>query len=625
LSAAQPQSARRRPRSSILRCGAALLALLWTLPACDPLRLAAQPRPAEDLDSRRIASDVAWLADPTREGRGLTTAGLEEAAQYLAQGFQAAGLAPGAPDGSYFQRFDAPAAIRVAHAALEQAGAPRRFSRGRHFEALLTSGDGDVTAPVVFAGYGISAPQLGYDDYAGIDVTGRAVLILDHRPAGDMSPLAGEKGLRFLTRSHKLEAARRHGAVAVLLAPSARHLKGLPGGGSAEQALPTLPSHEIVSLAVTRAVAGRLVAQDGEETLEDRQAQIDTHGAPRSELLRGVRVRASVRIERRFARVANVLGVLRGADPARAHEAVVIGAHYDALGLGEFGSLAPDQRGSVHPGADDNASGAAGLLALARAFAAAPRAPRSLVLAAFTGEEAGLLGSAEYVREPSFPLHDTLAMINLDMIGRLRERRATVFGAESSLGFRRLVARAAREHDLEAVFSQEAFGPSDHTTFLTSGIPALFFFTGMHAQYHRPSDVPQLVNAAGMADLLAVVARVAEQLLHAPSRPAFVAAPAPPGGGARAGGYGPYLGTVPELGSVNARGVRLLGVRAGSPAELAGLRAGDVIVELDGSPIASLEELAVLLAGAQPGQRVSIVVERAAQRVELTATLGQRR
>jgi hypothetical protein len=249
-----------------------------------------------------------------------------------------------------------------------------------------------------------------------------------------------------------------------------------------------------------------------------------------------------------------------------------------------------------------------------------------VLFVAFSGEEMGLTGSAHYVEAPTLPIADTVAMLNLDMVGRLAEGRLTVFGAETSPAFEPLVRADARGLPLELAFTEGAFAPSDQTSFHAKGVPVLHFFSGTHPQYHTPEDDASLVNAEGIGLVARLVARVAVDLANAPERPPLVLAHARPtatGGGE--GGYGPWLGTVPAFGGPPVHGVRLQAVRPGSPAEAAGLRGGDVIVEFGGAPIANLEEFAALLFGARAGERVEIVVERGGARVPTSAVLGQRR
>jgi hypothetical protein len=587
--------------------------------ACAQVPAAPAPPP---IDPARIRAEVSWLADDAREGRGLATAGLAEATRYLAEGFAEAGLEPAGPDGSYLQRFETPVAIAIERASL--AVGRRRFERGSDFEALLTSRSGAALGDLVFAGYGISDEASGWDDYAGVDAAGALVLVLDERPQLETGPLGGAEGARFLRRAYKIANAHRHGAAAILLAPAAQ-VPGLPANAGREDANPSQQESAILALALSREAAAAALEAAGGADLSELQQAILAAAAPRSRRFAGVRARAEVEIGRELRTLANVVGLRRGADPARASEAVVIGAHFDHLGRGEYGSLAPDRRGEVHNGADDNASGAAGLLALARALGARPPPARTVVLAGFTAEEVGLAGSARYVEDPPLPLADTVAMLNLDMIGRLEPGEAlTVFGAESSPEFERLVLEEAQHVPLEVAFTEGAFAPSDQTSFHARGVPVLFFFSGTHPEYHTPDDDAPRVDAEGLARVVELVERVALRLAEARERPVLVQAPAPARTSGEAG-YGPYLGTVPAFGGAPVRGVRLQGVRAGSPAEQAGLRAGDVIVEFDDAPVANLEEFAALLFGSRAGERVEMVVERDGTRLEVWAVLGQRR
>jgi hypothetical protein len=614
-----------------------LAPLAWLLVAACAGSPPGRPRvgQAPAFDPARIGSDVAWLADDAREGRGAGTRGLAEAARFVADAFADAGLEPARGAGvpgtdftsadlrthAYLQPFAAPVAISIAEAELEVEGVA--LVRGSDFEALLSSADGAAEHGLVFAGYGISDPESGWDEYAGIDVEGRIVLVLDDRPRHDEGPLAGGAGARFLRRAYKVANARKHGAAALLLAPAAPG-EGLPGAAGNRDANPSRQPSELLGFAVSRAAAERLVAAAGGPDLAERQRRIDEERAPQSEPLAGLRGRAAVRIERTPGELANVLGLLSGADPDLAHETVVVGAHLDHLGRGEFGTLAPDAQGQIHNGADDNASGVTGLLAVARALAAGPPLRRSVLFAAFSGEEMGLLGSAHYVEHPARPLADTVAMLNLDMVGRLSEGRLTVFGAETSPAFEPLVRAAGRDLPLAPEFAEGAFAPSDQTSFHAKGVPVLHFFSGTHPQYHTPDDDAALVNAEGIALVARLVAGTTAELANAAARPPVVLAAAPRAA-AGEGGYGPWLGTVPAFGGPPVRGVRLQAVRPGSPAEGAGLRAGDVIVEFAGAPVANLEEFAAILFGSRAGERVEIVVERAGGRVATSAVLGQRR
>jgi len=615
-----------RPSRGAARVPGAWLAAGALLAACATPQRAAQPAAAPVLfEPARIARDLAWLADDAREGRGVGTPGVAAAAAYLSEGFRAAGLTPGGDDGSFIQRFEMPVEIRVAKASLSLRAAP--LARGADFEPFLSSGDGAASGEPVFAGYGISAPELGYDDYHELDVAGRIVLMLDDRPTGEKSPLRGPQATELLRRAFKIASARARGAVAVLVAPAGPPAKGeppLPGNAGRDWANPTQQGSALPVIALSWGAASQIVAAAGGPGLAERKALIDREGRPASSSLPGAAVALAVEVERRRGLEANVVAILPGRDPELSREAVVVGAHYDHLGRGEFGSLAPDRRGEIHNGADDNASGAAGLLELARAFAAQPRARRSLVLVAFSGEEAGLAGSREYAAAPPIPLASTAAMVNLDMIGRLRSGSLFVFGTETSPDFPELVGRAAEAAELELHLSQGAFSPSDQTSFLAQGVPVLFFFTGTHGAYHTPDDDAEQTNSEGEADVLEVVYQTVRELLDADARPTLIAVPQPDVGEGGPG-YGPYLGTIPDFGGKPGTGVLIQGVRKGSPAEAAGLRAGDRIIEFDGVAVANLEEFAALLFGAHTGQRVLVVAVRDSERIAVEATLGQRR
>jgi aminopeptidase YwaD len=597
------------PRRAVSSIG-----LLLLLACASEPRWSGPLEAAPAVDGALWRSEAGWLADPAREGRGLGTAGLAAAAERLAERFAEAGLEPGVPDGGYFQIFRMTVAIEAAEARLSLAG--EALGLGGDFRALYTSADGPFAGPLVFAGYGVRDDATGWDDWANLDAAGAVVLVLDGRP-GDPA-FADRRGAALGRRGAKLLAAREHGARAVLFAP---------GPGPADEplredaggALPTRTSAGVVALALSRAAAERALGRAGLD-LEALARAAELRLRPG---LRAVRAEGAVRIARREGEVANVIGRLPGADPARAREQVVIGAHYDHLGRGEFGSMRPGKVGEVHPGADDNASGSAGLVALARAFAAGPRPARTLVFVAFTAEEAGLVGSARYV-EALAPGAAT-SMVNLDMIGRLGEGGVTVFGGETAAGFRDLVRRSAKRRGLDVAFEDGAHGPSDHASFLAAEIPALFFTTGVHDAYHSPDDRAEALNAEGTARVLGLAADVTLALANAPAAPVFAGAAspshAPPSG---EGGYGPYLGTVPAFGAASVAGAKLAAVRPGSPAAQAGLRAGDVIVEFAGSEVASLEDFASLLLSQREGARVRIVVRRGGERVATEAVLGRR-
>ncbi len=321
---------------------------------------------------------------------------------------------------------------------------------------------------------------------------------------------------------------------------------------------------------------------------------------------------------------SNVIGLLPGHDPVLRNEAIIVGAHYDHLGLGGFGSLDPDSTGKVHNGADDNASGAAMLIQIASRLAVMPPA-RTVIFIAFSGEELGLLGSSYYVKQPIYPLSTTLAMINLDMVGRMRQKRLIVYGSQTAREFPALLDSLNWHAGLDLKAQGDGYGPSDQSSFYAAGRPVLHFFTDLHEDYHRTTDDWQKINVEGFDQVATFVTGVVTALANRPlPLTAVTAAPRTSSAGASSGtGYGAYLGTVPDM-TDSPGGVRLLGVRAGSPAEKAGLRGDDVIIRIGEMNVPDLEAMTQALRSHQPGDTVDIVVRRGNAEVTLRATLGSR-
>ena len=356
----------------------------------------------------------------------------------------------------------------------------------------------------------------------------------------------------------------------------------------------------------------------------------------RSAARAGETVDMSVDIRERIVDARNVVALLPGSDRTAQREIVVIGAHYDHLGWGGEGSLAGGVR-AIHNGADDNASGTAALLEVAEDLVAV-QPKRSVLFIAFTGEEKGLWGAQHYVNDPVFPLTGHVAMLNMDMVGRLDGGSMTVFGTGTADEWTAILGRAeARITDpVPYATSPDGEGPSDHAAFYRAGMPVLHFFTNTHEDYHRPSDDTETIDGEGLERVVDFVSAVALEVAGGPdseiAQVSFVEpAAANPHAGAQAGpissssssGYGPYLGSIPDMSPIDF-GVRLSGVRAGSPAEEGGLQSGDVVVEFGGQETGDLYAYTYALRAHEPGDEVEIVVLRDGERVTLTVTLGRR-
>jgi hypothetical protein len=582
---------------------------------CLLLVCCAQGSAAVGADTLRLRQHVEYLADDERTGRGVGTIGLVAAGDYIAARFQELGLEPGGDDETYFQSFEATVGVEISgDNSLEQDG--RRWTVDEDWRPYAFSQVGRESAGLVFVGYGITAPEYEWDDYADVDANGKVAVVLAMEPGQDDSTSAFE-GTSVTPHSSlysKAIYAREHGAVGMLivvgpLTDEDDHLARLQQTGGR--------SSGILCAQILRSALAQVVP---DFDLGAAQRDIETQRSPRS---RDLEPSLTLAVELRRERTAlrNVIGVLPGSDP---HRAVVVGAHYDHLGMGGPGSLAPDAH-EPHSGADDNASGTAALLELARCFSSAEAQPhQTLVFAAFSGEEIGLAGSEHYVDNPTFPLQFTSAMLNMDMVGRLRDDKLNVFGARSAEEFPELLESAnARGPQFDLTAKGDGYGPSDQMAFYKKDVAVLHFFTGAHADYHKPSDDAHLVDYAGLARVTDYVGAVALALMQQELTFVDQAEPARDTG---VGGFKSSLGTIPDYSQPeDLEGVLLSDVRAEGPAAKAGLQGGDLIVHIDDMVIRNIYDFMHVLNTHKPGEQIRIVVERDNERVTLDAVLGARK
>jgi hypothetical protein len=590
-------------------------------------------RSAEDASSSRdrILADIQYLAADEREGRGIGTRGLDDAADYVRDQFQKAGLKPGLPDGGYFQNFDMVAGRRLDDRNAMQLRGPDGksidLSMSKDFVPLKLSASGTFTGPLVFAGYGITAPEYSYDDYAGIDVKGKVVLVMRHEPgqsdkADPHLPFGGTVDTKHARFDQKALNAAKHGAAAVIYVSAPHSLKDQPDKlmnfGQAEGSGPA----RIPQVQLARATADSVLQIAIGTDLAAIDAAIEKDLKPQSSVLEGWSCSGELTIREIRADVKNVLGVLDGAGP-RATETIVVGAHYDHWGYGGEGSAAPGST-EIHNGADDNASGTAGIIELARRLARRDKPlDRRILFAAFTAEERGLIGSEHYVNNPAVPLDRTVAMINFDMIGRLRNDKLIVYGTGTAPEFAPLLEKLNQRHKFSLRPIATGQGPSDQTSFYFKDIPVLHFFTDSHPDYHKPTDDTEKVSIEGVDRVLTLVEELIVELAGAESRPTYVKVKESPGQGDPAAGERAWLGSIPAFGE-EVDGTLLTGVTAGSPADKAGIRGGDVIVQVGGNEIHSLQDLQDALVSHKPGDIVKITVRRGNVRITYPVTLSRR-
>ncbi len=586
----------------------------------------ATPTSVGPANAELYLNHIKTLAAPSMEGRGAGTKGLAKASKYLEHRYKSLGLRPAGTNG-YLQPFTVTtgAKLKSDNSLTEEIdGKKNTLTLNQDFVPASFSSSGRFSGPVVFVGYGATADEFQYDDYSGVDVKDKIVVALRYEPE-----IFGEKsGHQGLTQHSQLITkainARNHGAKAVIF------VNGKLGDGE-EDLLMRFGSVSgpqdvgIILLQVKNAVAESWFQAAGKSLVEVQQ-QINHMGKPASFAFpQTMQLSLKVDIEATHAQVENVLAYL----PGKTDEYIIIGAHYDHLGRGDSNSLAPSQIGQIHPGADDNASGTAGVLELARLFAPMKRQlDRGILFASFSGEELGLLGSAEWVKEPTLPLDHCVAMLNMDMIGRIKDGKVYIGGVGTGSTFKSILEQAQKQSksNFKIEYSAGGYSASDHTSFVAKKIPVLFFFSGLHSDYHKPSDTWDKINARSAVQLLDMVADVILQLASAPTPPAFVTVveDKPMGGVSGGGGYGPYFGSIPDFGEVK-DGVRFSDVRPGSPAAKAGLRGGDILVQFGDKPIHNLYDFTDALRRSKVGEVVEVKVLRDGKPITASVKLEQRK
>jgi len=581
------------------------------------------------VDPNLYLNDVKYLASPELKGRATGSPELETAARFLAGKYREFGVKP-ADGKSYLQSFpvttDSKPGPRNRFTFAEN-GHSTALQSARDYVPISFSSVGKFSGTVAFAGYGITAPEYRYDDYAGIDVKGKIVLVLRHEPQenDEQSVFAGKALTSHAEIARKASNAKVHGAVAMILIDDHANHPNEPSElmkfGSIEG--PRDAGLEIVE--VKEALVDTWF-KDAGKSLDKLAADIDKDLKPESFAFPGtIRVDAQVDIRHVVKTVHNVVAYI----PGTTDEYVILGAHFDHLGMGGPFSLAPSVT-AIHPGADDNASGTAGVIELARWYSKQPKQRRGILFLNFAGEELGLLGSAWYVAHPELPLAKAVAMINMDMIGRIRDGKVYVGGTSTGSDLRPLLEKVVAKYPLKIDFSEgPESGSSDHTSFITGQVPSLFFFSGLHSDYHKPSDTWDKIDAPDAAELLAMVSEVADDLRRQPDRPTFVKAAPNPHEGAvgpvtgSAGGYGPWFGSIPDFGE-GVKGVKFADITAGSPAAKAGFKAGDVMVEFDGKKIDNLYDFTYALRAKQAGDKVQVKALRDGKAIEETVLLMKR-
>ncbi|MBI4428946.1 MAG: M28 family peptidase [Ignavibacteriales bacterium] len=579
-----------------------------------------QQRRLPEITASEVYEHIKYLASDELEGRKSGSKGAQLAAKYLEKEFKSYGLKPLGDQGTFFQKFDFLAGVKLGAKnsfAYRVSGKQNQLKLDDEFRPLSFSSSGSYSGEVVFAGYGISAPDQKYDDYHGVQVKDKAVIVMRNSPAGDTPH---NEFTAFTSLRYKVSKAKELGAKAILIVTGPLD--------SDEDKLMRLAFDQtsggagIPAINLTRAATERIL----QSSLSDLQKEINQKKTPGSFVVKGASLSLEADVLETREVTENVVGFLEGNDAKLKEEVLVIGAHYDHLGYGGegSGSLKPDTV-AIHNGADDNASGTAGLLELAQFFASKKNdLKRSMLFIAFSGEELGLLGSAYYMKNPTMPIERMIAMVNMDEIGRLKDRKLIVYGMGTSPGFESLVTKYNKDSTFDLNLQKDGFGPSDHSSFYAKKIPVFHFFTDIHPDYHRPSDDYDKINSQGAKQILDLIANISTELLSAEARPLYaqVEAPRQPAGGGR-DGMRTYTGTIPDFGE-QAEGMKLAGVREGSPAAKAGLQAGDIIVKFGKVDIKNLYDYTYALGEYKPGDEVDVVVIRGKEKLSMKVKLERR-
>ncbi|HEX3185909.1 MAG TPA: M20/M25/M40 family metallo-hydrolase [Pyrinomonadaceae bacterium] len=564
----------------------------------------------------KLQQHVSYLASDALDGRRTGTAGANDAARYIAGEFARLGLRPATSGpatrrGSqvmarYLQSFPYVSGVELGKGNQFAIG-PTRLTLSEEWTPLGFSTNANVTGSLVFVGFGIKASELNYDDYAGLPVSGNIAVALPGTPDGD-NPHG--KFFRYVDVQWKAIAARDAGAKALVVISGATNFKderlarlqydnmagnvGLPIIVLSQQALAKLGA-ELSFADLQRLAAGK------------QQSTVQPLAGPYT---------LTTDVIRKEVPAYNVVGVLEGSDPVAKREVIVIGAHYDHLGRGGSGSLA-ERSGEIHHGADDNASGTAGMLELARLFASQrPRPKRTIVFIGFGGEEEGLLGSNYYVNHPFSPLTNTVAMINMDMIGRMKDRKLVIGGVGTAKEWRDIIAKGTADanRSFSLTLNEDGFGPSDHSSFYGKQVPVLFFWTGTHTDYHKPSDTFDKINYTDEARILNLVAYIVRDVDSTEKRLTYTTAKteATP----RTGGFRVYLGTIPNYAESD-DGLLIDGVRDDSPAAKAGLKAGDRIIKIGTRDIKNVYDYTYALGEMKAGEEYVVEIIRGTDRLSL--------
>lgn len=568
--------------------------------------------------SMNVYQDIKYLASDSLEGRRAGTLGAEKASNYIADKFSEIGLKPAGTNNSYYQNFNITSGISLTeNNTLDINNTKAQINKD--FVPLSFSENGNIEGELVFVGYGISASDYNYDDYKNIDVKDKIAIILRHEPQekNEKSKFNGNKPTQYSEIRYKVFNAKSHGAKGVIL------VNGESNYSDAEDQLIELKSMGGTgSLGIPVIHAKNSFIRNFID-IKEKQKNIDEKVQPQSSAINKT-AKINVDLKKEFKPTSNIIGLIEGTDKNLKNEVILIGAHYDHLGMGGEESLAESKQPAIHNGADDNASGTAAMIEVARQLKNY-KPKRTIAFIAFSGEELGLLGSSYFTSNPT--LKNIVSMLNMDMVGRLDNNKLSVGGIKTATNFENLIKNTNQNYKFNMSYFNDGYGPSDHMAFYLKDIPVLFFFTGIHDDYHRPTDDAYKINFQGIDKIVSFVKDITLSLDKNAEKPKLVKiAPDPHMTGSMSGkSNGAYLGTIPDYTAMNSNtGVKISGVREGSPSDKGGMKSGDIIVKFDNIKINTIYDYTYALKSKKPGDKIKITVIREGKQKELNVIAGKK-
>jgi len=583
----------------------------------------------------RVRDDIEYFASDEQEGRGVETQGIERSAERIIAEYQKFGLVPAMPENSFRQPFEVPLGDVViaptTHVSLTAPdGTVLDLELGQEFQPIRRGANGDANGGLVFLGYGIRSDEFRFDEFANVDVAGKVVVVIRREPQNyDGGAFQGTVTSPNAYIDRKLELLKQAKAAAVVFV---NDFSSSPTEQSDELATPSsfgndgtsLPFVHVKQRIIDRVLSSTpLTTPDGQSlsSLQPAEKYIDANMKPLSQELKGWTADVTTKFQGNSVTAFNLIGMIEGEGP-HANQTIVIGGHYDHIGFGGFGSNSPNRKGEIHNGADDNASGTSAVLELARRIASGPKPKHRMVFICFSGEERGLIGSNYYVEHPVVPLDDTIAMINFDMIGNLKNNLVEVNGVGSAVEFRDIAIKADQATPINIRIIDSAFAGSDHLPFYQKQIPVMFCFTGMTSIYHTPDDDFETLNIEGVVSVIDYSEQLLRGIDNLRDPPTFVSTQPR---SRRAASRSPYFGIQPDLAASGAEGIVIRSVREASPAEAAGLQTSDVITKIDDTAIESYQSLIEILIASKPGETLNVYYKRGSEVMSTQVTLGEPR